>query len=75
MILMPWAIHAGGYKGTYKWRYNTEKEAMEAAEKLAYTENVIVTVMRITAVVNLKVNIEKIEDSVSPMRDEKEHGT
>jgi hypothetical protein len=61
MSLMPWAIHAGGYQVPYMWRYKTEKEAMEAAEKLAYTKNVIVTVMRVTAVVNLKVNIEKVE--------------
>jgi len=63
MILMPWAIHAGGYKEPYTWRYNTEKEAMEAAERLVAECNAKVYVLRITAVLSPQVRVEKCGDA------------
>jgi len=63
---MPWAVYGTirpGYNKPYRWRYETEKAAIEAAEKLAAEHNDKVYVMRITAVLSPQIKVEKCVDT------------
>jgi hypothetical protein len=59
---MPWAIYAPN-AGAYSWRYATEKDAIQAAEKLVREYNVRTYVMRITAVLSPQIKVEKCVDT------------